>query len=214
MTTQAIDTSVDLAQREQAEDIFFGQVVINWARWFVVAAGVALVMILMTESNELAVGILPIVGLMVVNFYLHGRRLAQKPANRVLVAASSVLDLAVITAVIAIGPGHAGTGLANQFYVAYFPVIAAFGFVMPRKFTIVYVLTALFAYAATCLAIDPSIINPDSVEGIRDWTNLESLVTRLIVIGAVGGLASFFWRVQRERRHLSGRWTNSWMSGE
>jgi len=29
---------------------------------------------------------------------------------------------------------------------------------------------------------------------------LEALVTRLIVIGAVGGLASFFWRVQRNRR--------------
>ena len=68
MTTQVIDTNADFLRREQAEDIFFGQLVINWARWFVIAAGVALVMILMTDPDELAVGILPIVGLMVVNF--------------------------------------------------------------------------------------------------------------------------------------------------
>ena len=52
MTTQTIDTNADFLQREQAEDIFFGQVVINWARWFVIAAGVVLVMIL-TENPEI-----------------------------------------------------------------------------------------------------------------------------------------------------------------
>lgn len=196
MTTQAIDTNTDFLRREQAEDIFFGQLVINWARWFVIAAGVALVMILMTEPEDLAVGILPIVGLMVVNFYLHGRRLAQKPANRGLVAISSVLDLVVITAVIAIGPGDAGVGLSNQFYVAYFPVIAAFGFVMPRKFTVVYILVAVVAYAATCLLVDAQIVNA----GVVNPSALEELITRVLVIGAVGGLASFFWRVQRSRR--------------
>ena len=196
MTTQVIDTNADFLRREQAEDIFFGQLVINWARWFVIAAGVALVMILMTDPDELAVGILPIVGLMVVNFYLHGRRLARKPANRGLVAISSVLDLAVITAVIAIGPGDAGTGLGNQFYVAYFPVIAAFGFVMPRRFTVVYILIAMVAYATTCLLSNAQIVDGGGV----NWNTFEALVTRLIVIGAVGGLASFFWRVQRSRR--------------
>ncbi|MFB3103338.1 MAG: hypothetical protein ACE1ZA_00295, partial [Pseudomonadales bacterium] len=138
MTTQATEMNAEFVQREQAEDIFFGQVVINWSRWFVIAAGVALVMILTTTPEELTVGIIPIVGLMVVNFYLHGRRLAQKPANRGLIAISSVLDLALITAVIAIGPSPAAAGLGNQFYVAYFPVIAAFGFVMPRMYTAVY----------------------------------------------------------------------------
>ena len=200
MTTQAIDTNADFLRREQAEDIFFGQLVINWARWFVIAAGVALVMILMTEPDELAVGLLPIVGLMVVNFYLHGRRLARKPANRGLVAISSVLDLAVITAVIAIGPGDAGTGLGNQFYVAYFPVVAAFGFVMPRRFTVVYILIAMVAYAVTALLVNTQIMDVTQTNLQVDWGELEALVTRLIVIGAVGGLASFFWRVQRNRR--------------
>ena len=200
MTTQAIDTNADFLRREQAEDIFFGQVVINWARWFVIAAGVALVMILTKNAEELTVGIIPIVGLMVVNFYLHGRRLAQNPANRGLVAISSVLDLAMITAVIAIGPGLSNVGLDNQFYVAYFPVIAAFGFVMPRRFTVVYTLIAMIAYAATCLLINAQIVDVTQTNPQVDWIAFEALVTRLIVIGAVGGLASFFWRVQRSRR--------------
>lgn len=200
MTTQAIDTNADFLRREQAEDIFFGQVVINWARWFVIAAGVALVMILTKNPEELTVGIIPIVGLMVVNFYLHGRRLAQNPANRGLVAISSVLDLAMITAVIAIGPGLSKVGLDNQFYVAYFPVIAAFGFVMPRRFTVVYTLIAMIAYAATCLLINAQIVDVTQTNPQVDWIAFEALVTRLIVIGAVGGLASFFWRVQRNRR--------------
>ena len=196
MTTQAIDTNAEFLQREQAEDIFFGQVVINWARWFVIAAGVAMVMILLTESDELAVGILPVVGLMVANFYLHGRRLAQKPANRLLVAVSSVIDLVVITAVVWFGTGSSGVGLDNQFYVAYFPVIAAFGFVMTRMYTVVYVLAAMVAYTVTCLVVDTQILDGSTVHMGR----LEELVTRLIVIAAVGGLASFFWRVQRNRR--------------
>ena len=199
MTTQAIHKNAEFLQREQAEDIFFGQVVINWARWFVIAAGVALVMIRTSTPAELTVGIIPIVGLMVLNFYLHGRRLAQNPANRGLIAISSVLDLALVTTVIAVGPAPAAVGLGSQFYVAYFPIIAAFSFVMPRKYTVVYILTAMVAYAATCLLVNTQIVDGVTV----NLGALESLITRLIVIGAVGGLASFFWRVQRERRRSS-----------
>jgi len=37
-----------------------------------------------------------------------------------------------------------------------------------------------------------------------DLINLEALITRLVVMAAVGGLASYFWRVQRERRNAVG----------
>ncbi len=196
MTTEAVNTSKEFLKREAAEDIFFGQVVINWARWFVIAAGVAMVMILTNTPTELAIGIVPIVGLMVVNFYLHGRRLANQPANRNLVAISSVLDIGLITAVIALGPAPAEIGLGNQFYVAYFPVIAAFSFVMPRRFSIVYSVIAMAAYATVCVVVNTDVVSTAGIE----WVGLEALITRLIVMGAVGGLASFFWRVQRNRR--------------
>jgi hypothetical protein len=194
MTAQAINTNKDFLEREAAEDIFFGQVVINWARWFIIAAGVALVMIVAETPAELTAGLAPVVGLMMVNFYLHGRRLADKPANRNLVSVSSLLDLALITSVIALS--REVTGLDNQFYVAYFPVIAAFSFVMSRKSSIVYTGLAMVSYTVVCLTANTQILGGDGV----DLTNLESLITRLVVMGAVGGLASYFWRVQRNRR--------------
>lgn len=196
MTTQTIDTNADFLRRESAEDVFYGQVVINWARWFVIAAGVILVMTLTSTPAELTVGIIPIVGLMVVNFYLHGRRLAQNPANRGLIAISSLLDLALITTVIAIGPSPAEAGLGSQFYVAYFPVIAAFGFVMPRMLTVAYTAIAMVAYTVTTLIVNTQILDGSQLS----WVDFEALVTRLIAMAAVGGLASFFWRVQRNRR--------------
>jgi hypothetical protein len=199
MTAQAINTNAEFLRRESAEDVFYGQVVINWARWFVIAAGVILVMTLTSTPAELTVGIIPIVGLMVVNFYLHGRRLAQNPANRGLIAISSMLDLALITTVIAIGPAPAEAGLGSQFYVAYFPVIAAFGFVMPRRMTVVYTLVAMIAYVVTTLVVNTQILSGSDVS----WIDFEALVTRLIGMAAVGGLASFFWRVQRNRRRAA-----------
>jgi hypothetical protein len=199
MTAQAINTNAEFLRRESAEDVFYGQVVINWARWFVIAAGVILVMTLTSTPAELTVGIIPIVGLMVVNFYLHGRRLAQNPANRGLIAISSMLDLALITTVIAIGPAPAEAGLGSQFYVAYFPVIAAFGFVMPRRMTVVYTLVAMIAYAVTTLVVNTQILSGSDVS----WIDFEALVTRLIGMAAVGGLASFFWWVQRNRRRAA-----------
>jgi hypothetical protein len=206
MTAQVINTNKDFLEREAAEDIFYGQVVINWARWFIIAAGVAMVMIVAETPAELTAGIAPIVGLMVVNFYLHGRRLADKPANRNLVSVSSLLDLTLITAVIAVS--REVTGLDNQFYVAYFPVIAAFSFVMSRKSSILYTGLAMVAYSVVCLTANTQILEVTTIDGSfaerinLNLTNLESLMTRLIVMGAVGGLASYFWRVQRDRRRV------------
>jgi len=199
MTNEVTTSTKSFVQREAAEDIYFGQVVINWARWFVIAAGIAMVMIMTEKTEELAIGIAPIVGLMVVNFYLHGRRLAQQPANRNLIAISSVLDLALISSVIVIGTNGVAVGLGSQFYVAYFPVIAAFSFVMPRSFSVVYTLVAMVTYAAICLTVENQMFPADGT----NWSHVESLITRLVVMGAVGGLASYFWRVQRERRRSS-----------
>ncbi len=83
--TETTNTTVSRNEREAAEDIFYGQVVINWARWFVILAGTAFVMMAADSTSELAVGMAPVVGLMVVNFYLHVRRLVNQPANLTLV---------------------------------------------------------------------------------------------------------------------------------
>ena len=87
-------------ERASAEDIYFGQVVANWARWAIIGAALMLVLWTSTDTFRLMLGVLPVVGLMVVNFYLHGRYLAGRPANGTLVAIASAIDIALITGLI------------------------------------------------------------------------------------------------------------------
>ncbi len=194
---ETTNTTVSRNEREAAEDIFYGQVVINWARWFVILAGTAFVMMAADSTSELAVGMAPVVGLMVVNFYLHGRRLVNQPANLTLVGISSVIDVILITAVVIIGPSEELMGLDSQFYVLYFPVIAAFSFVFGRKMAIVFTAATGTAYvAASIIAGTGSATAP-----LATSLDTESMVTRVIVMLAIGGLGTYFWKVQRDRRN-------------
>jgi len=192
---------VQSTEREAARDIFFGQVVINWARWFIIVAGVVLVLTSADSTGKLAVGIVPVVAMMALNFYLHGRRLAEHPANAGLVATSSVIDLLVVTAIVALGPGSGVFGLDNQFYLAYYPVILAFAFVMPRASAIGFTAGAMVLYAVACVLAGLFVAETPNV--LTDFGVVESLVTRLIVMAAVGGLGTYFWRIQRSRRRAA-----------
>lgn len=192
---------------ESAEDVFFGQVVINWARWFLIAAGAFLIVGTSEGTGELALGIMPIIGLMAMNFYLHGRRLAERPANRALILLASLLDV-VITLVVLVWSGH--RGLSSEFYIAYYPVVLAFAFVMPPKLTAVYTLVAVAAYAAACM-VTPGVFFVDgSVTSVLDSGALnvdaaKALLMRVITIAAVGGLGTFYYRKQRDLRRQASR---------
>ena len=183
------------ATRDAAEDIFFGQVVINWARWFLIAGGIALVLWSAADVTQLVVGTLAVVALMGVNFYLHGRQLAARPANPALITIASLLDLAVVTMVVLFWPDAEHRGLASPFFIFYYPVLLAFAFVMQPKFTLAYTLLALAAYAGACFLVDQSIVT--------EAGSAESLVARLITLGAMGGLGTYYWRIQRGRRRAS-----------
>lgn len=174
--------------QEAAEDVFFGQVVINWARWFLIAAGIVMVLWSADQPVHLVIGILPVVALMAVNFYLHGRHLTQRPANRGLIALTSVIDLAIVTLVLVVWPEQ--RGLESEFYVLYFPLVLAFAFVMPPKVSLAYTAAALAAYVGASIVTLTVSTTPE----------IKLLVVRLIVLGAMGGLGTYFWRIQRNRR--------------
>ena len=176
--------------QEGLEDVYFGQVAISWARWFIIAAGIILVLWSSPDPYRLVVGIIPVVGLMVVNFYLHGRYLAGRPANRAMIAATSLLDLALITGVVVLWLGQGG--LASEFYIMYYPVVLAFAFVMPPRITLAYTLAALGSYAVACIVVDPFLVG--------DIDQVKTLVMRLITLGSMGALGTYFWRIQRNRR--------------
>ena len=174
-------------KQETAEDIFFGQVVMNWARWFLIAGALILVVWKAADTNELIVGTLAVVALMAVNFYLHGRHLAQRPANPSLITIASLMDLAVITLVVLIWPEPEQRGLGSPFFVMYYPLVLAFAFVMRPSLTVVYTAVALSAYTGASLLAG------------TDQFDLETLVARLIALGAMGGLGTYYWRIQRDR---------------
>jgi hypothetical protein len=177
-------------KQEAAEDIFFGQVVSIWARWFLIFAGLILTLWTASDETELSVGIIPVIALMAMNFFLHGRYIVGKPANRILIIAAAVLDLTIITLIVAFWPGQ--TGAASQFFIFYYPVLLAFAFVFPPRFTLIYTVLALAAYAAIYLVFDLGLI--------KDSIMMETLVMRLITLAATGALGNYYWRIQRDRR--------------
>lgn len=187
--------------KEAAEDIFMGQVVINWARWFLIAGGIVLVLWTAENISQLIVGTLPVVALMAMNFYLHGRQMAEKPANAALITLASLLDIAVITTVILIWPDSEQKGLASPFFVFYYPVVLAFAFVMRPRFAIGYTAVALAAYVGAC-TLAHVWVETGSADGASAF-DLETLTARLITLGAMGGLGAFYWRIQRERRRTT-----------
>ena len=182
-------------EQEAAEDIFFGQVVIVWARWFLIVTGMLLVLWTTDNKDVLSIGIVPVVALMAINFYLHGRYLTERPANPKMIGLASLLDLGAITSVVVFWSDS--IGLASQFFIFYFPAVLAFGFVMPRRATAVYTTLALAVYAGTCFAAGPGadLLLKGDVGAVK------VLIMRLITLAAMGGLGTYYWRIQRDRRN-------------
>jgi hypothetical protein len=190
------------AQAEQ-EDVFFGQTVIMWARWSVIVTGIVLV--LWTSNNvALLTQTMPFfLVLMAVNFFLHGRYVMGSPLNRIVVTVASVIDLALITAIVVLWPGS--HGLHNQFYVLYFPVVFAFALVFTRKIEIAYTTLAIALYAGACILSGTVPFDLSSDDKV--------LVMRLIVIAAMGFLGNFYFRIQRDRlAHASTGEQDRWAS--
>ena len=179
--------------QEAAEDIFFGQVVIIWARWFVILTGAILALWAANSISELTIASLFIVALMTVNFFVHGRYLMEKPINRTLTALVSLVDLVIITLIVLAWRGQ--TGLESPFFIFFYPVLAAFAFVFAPGFTLLYTSLALLSYVGAVFISDPGFV--------LDAQGIELLITRLITFAAMGGLGTYYWRIQRQRRRLA-----------
>jgi hypothetical protein len=178
-------------EQDAVEDIFFGQVVMIWARWFLIAAGTIFFLWTATNATELSIGVLPIVALVVVNFYLHGRYFLERPSNVMQITAASAIDIGLVSAIVLLWQSSTvtgRTGLASPFFVLYYPVLLALAYVLPRRLTVIFTVATAAIYTAVCLPEITSI------------TNAKVIVLRLVTMAAMGGLGSFYWRIQRDRR--------------
>lgn len=184
-----MDTTSHTTQ-EAAEDLFFGQTVIIWARWFSIAACAITTLWTATTISELTINTLLIIALMALNFFLHGRYLMERPVNQRLLIGVSALDLLLISATIS--TWQAQTGLASPFFVLLYPIVLAFAFVFPPRLTALYTGGALLLYTTICLVPHGLLLTNDE---------LKLLLMRLITLASMGGLGTYYWRIQRRRRH-------------
>ncbi len=179
--------------QEKAEDIFFGQLVIIYARWFVIVAMVILALWSTSSVNQLVGAVIFIVPLVAINFFVHGRYLMEKPVNKMLLTILSVIDILVVTLLILLWPND--RGVLSQFYIFYYPFLLAFAFVSMARNSIIYTLFTLILYAAACF------LNTSSLVFESLW--LERLTIRLITMAAMGLLGAYYWRIQRARLHAA-----------
>ena len=178
-------------QQEAAEDIFFGQLVIIWARWFVIAVGIALVTWAASDLGTLTLNIVLVVALMAMNFFLHGSYTLERPQNRGVISVVSMLDLAIVTLIVLFWPG--AQGYASPFFVLYYPFVLAFSLVFPWRIAAVYTLATIGAYVLVCLF----------TSGLDSADHVKTVIMRVITLASAGGLATYYWRIQRDRRRAA-----------
>ena len=178
------------ATQEAAEDIFFGQLVLILARWVLILTAAAHMLWGASDQAALVAGMLPLVAMMALNFYVHGRYLMERPVNPTFLMTASIVDMGFVTLMIALAPGP--RGFASPVFVLYYPLLLAAAFVYPRWFTWAYLLGGMAGYVGTCLAT--------SAPFLADGRQLEVLVQRLTVGAAVTALGTYYWRIQRRLR--------------
>lgn len=182
----------DQATREAVEDVFYGQVVMIWARWAVVAVFAVLSLWNVGDVGQMTERVLLLAVLMAVNFYLHGRYLSRRPANRILITLATVADLALITGAVLLWGGF-----QSQLFVLLYPVLFAFALVFPPRATAILTLFAVGVYAGAVVAA--------GTDWLQDVQLTKILLVRLLTLLAVGGLGTYYWRIQRRRRHAVAR---------
>jgi hypothetical protein len=193
--------------QEVRQDLFFGQVATIVSRWFLIAAGVILVLWSADRIDQIPLPIGLMIVLMAMNFYLHGRYLMERPVNANLVYLTSGIDLLIITAMIAVWTPW-GAGMANPFFVLLYPTILSFGLVFPPRLTFIYSGLALALYVVVVA------LTQGSPSLFADLPLEKDLVQRVVTLTGTVGLATFFWRLQRERRRAETARASLWQDVE
>ena len=174
--------------QEAAEDIFFGQIAIIWARWFLIAAGA--IITLSTADDQFMTAVITLVILMTMNFFFHGRYMTGKPVNQFLLLFGNMVDLGMITALVIFGNAHQ-TGVNSNFFVLYYPMLFTWALVFSPRITIVFSAITLALYTMACLFFSGTPL-------MLDGAQIHTLIANMITLGAMSGLGTYYYRRQRD----------------
>jgi hypothetical protein len=172
-------------KKDANDDLTAGQIVIVFARWVLIATGLAITLWSPAEPDlsKIKISLLVLLGLAVANFYLHSHILMQHPVRKRLVYGASALDVGVITLLT-----WAYGGLAAPLFVFYYPALLGFALVFPRAMSVTFSGGLLAVYAAVCLM---------TVSTEASWQVFAARIISMAAMAVIGGV---YQRVERERR--------------
>ncbi len=172
-------------EETRAEELRYGQIVIVTARWALVLMGLLLLIWRPGDLRGFTIGILVVLALAVVNFFLHVQILRDRPIARRLAYGMSLADLVVISLIVITGEG---AGFTADTFVFYYPAVLAYSLVFPAPIGLLLTAGLIAVYGLISM---PELINSE--------LNQQILVTRLLVIVAVSYLGYWYRVVERRR---------------
>jgi hypothetical protein len=170
-----------------SEDLAHGQIVIVTARWILVLAALVFIFWSPGSLNELRILTPIIMFVAVANFYLHAQLLKRRPAIDAVVYGASLADLVVVSLIIAVQGGF-----RSDIYLFYFPAFLGFSVAFPTRVTVLYAAGAMCAYGSIATGT-MGLYNPD----------LQVVVARLVMLGAVAACGNLYWRIEAGRRRAA-----------
>ena len=179
-------------QREELQDVWYGQIVTIVARWFLIGAGLLLTFWRAQGVGDAITPTYLIIALIAVNFLLHGRFAIGAPLRKEVVLGACVMDALIISLVIITTRWGAAKGIDNPFYIFYYPVILGFALVFPWRLS--------FSFSALVIAVYAGIIFLDTPAFALDHATFEPVVARLITLATTAVLGSMYWRMERKWR--------------
>jgi hypothetical protein len=167
-----------------SEDLFYGQAVIVWARWILIATGLVLSFWDPTSLSILQIQLAAIIALAFGNFYLHVQLLRGHPAIDRVVYAASAADLVVVTTLV-IAQG----GYSSPVFVFYFAAVLGLSVAFPAILTALYTSAVVVVYGIVCLVTSDGSVS-----------EVSAVFTRLLMIAAIAVCGALFARSESHRR--------------
>lgn len=165
-----------------SENLFYGQAVIVWARWILIATGLVLSFWEPASLGLLQIQLAAIITLAFGNFYLHVQLLRGRPAIDRVVYAASAADLAVVTTLVI-----SQNGYSSPVFVFYFAAVLGLSVAFPTVLTALYTSAVVVVYGIVCLST-------------ADSTEYPAVFTRLLMIAAIALCGALFARSESHRR--------------
>jgi len=173
-------TLEEINEDRSLNDLRQGYSVIIAARWMLVAAGLAFVLYRPQSVMELTVGVLSVLGIAVVNFWLHARPLTNRPVEPFWAYCASAADLAVISGLMLLQSSQ-----PSKTYAFYYPAILAYSLVFP---------------ASVSTALSAAVLGFVFVTGAHDGLDERILTVRLLTLAATAFIGWRYRRVEEQRR--------------